>query len=222
MLATVRGHDLEEFLLGSGAPMKYAELGDEELERINPEYKLWQRQDQLLVSWLFSSMTEGVLARMVKCESAAQVWSTIQIYFAAQIRAKVSQFKSQLQRTKKNDLSMNEYLLKIRKLVDLLNLVGNEISVKDHVESICEGLTEEYETFVVSTIARNDEFTVEEIEALLLSHEARIERKNEDLDLPRQKSSSLMTANYSSANSFQDRRRGGGRGGYLSHNQSYG
>lgn len=41
-------------------------------------------------------------------------------------------------------------------------------------------------------------FTVEEIEALVLSMEARIEKKNSELDLSQQKNKSLMNANYSS------------------------
>ena len=43
VLETVRGYDLEEFPLGTGVPMKYAEPGDEELERLSPEFCLWQR-----------------------------------------------------------------------------------------------------------------------------------------------------------------------------------
>lgn len=64
---------------------------------------------------------------------------------------------------------MNEYLLKIRKLVDQLIHVGVWFSIQDHVNAICEGLSDEYETFVLTTIARNDVHFEEEIEALLLS-----------------------------------------------------
>ena len=111
VLSTVRGHDLQDFLFGTGeVPAKFAELGDEELMKINPEFRLWERQDQLLVSWLLSSMTEGVLSRMVNCDSSAQIWKTLEVYFAQQIRAKVSQFKTQLRKTKKVDMTMNEVL----------------------------------------------------------------------------------------------------------------
>ena len=221
VLSTARGHDLQDFLLSStgGAPVKFAELGDEELEVVTPAYRIWERQDQLLVSWLLSSMTEGVLTRMVNCDTAAQIWKTLEVYFAQQIRAKVSQFKTQLSRTKKIDITMNEYLLKIRNLVDLLVLVGESYTERDHVEAICEGLPDEYETFILATSTHNDKFSVDEIEALLLAQEARIEKKSFELDLPQSKSSKSFSANYSSMNSHYDRR--GGGSGYQGQKQSF-
>lgn len=72
---------------------------------------------------------------------------------------------------------MNEYLLKIKNLVDLLVLVVTIFAANDHVEVI----NDEYETFILSTIARNDGFSVEVFEALLLSQEARIDH-NSQLD----------------------------------------
>ena len=42
---------------------------------------------------------------------------------------------------------MNEYLLKIRGFVDLLALVGMNLSVNDHIDAIIDGLPSEYDTF---------------------------------------------------------------------------
>uniref|UniRef100_A0A803NSE1 Retrotransposon Copia-like N-terminal domain-containing protein n=1 Tax=Cannabis sativa TaxID=3483 RepID=A0A803NSE1_CANSA len=50
-------------------------------KRFNPAYLDWEAQDQLLVSWLLSSMTLSLLTRMVGCESASQIWSTLEKYF---------------------------------------------------------------------------------------------------------------------------------------------
>ena len=73
---------------------------------------------------MLASMSDSVLARMVNCKTTAQVWHTIKVYFASQIRAKKSQFKTQLQNTRKDSLSVNEYLLRIRHFVDMLALVA--------------------------------------------------------------------------------------------------
>ena len=56
------------------------------------------------------------------------------------------------------------------------------MSTKDHVESILDGLPNDYESFVTSVILRNDDFSVEEIEALLMAHESRVEKNNSSLD----------------------------------------
>ena len=115
---------------------------------------------------------------MVNFDMASQVWSTLELYFASRVRAKASQYKTQLNNTKKGSLSMNEYLLKIRSLVDMLSLVSHELSAKGHVEAICDGLPEEHETFILTIDIKNDDYTVEEIEFILLAQEARIKKRH--------------------------------------------
>ena len=88
--------------------------------------------------------------------------------------------------TKNGDLSITDYLLKIRNVVDLLTLVGHKSSIKDHIDAIFEGLLQDYETFIIYVNYRLDSYTVEEIEALLLAQESRMEKniKIEDLSTP--------------------------------------
>jgi len=75
-------------------------------------------------------------------------------------------------RTPKKDNS--RYLLDIKKSVDALAAIGATISIDDHVEVILDGLSKEYDSFVTSILSRIDPYTVEEIEALLLSQKERI------------------------------------------------
>ena len=77
-------------------------------------------------------------------------------YYATQVRAKVTQFKTQLHNTKRGDLSIIDYLLKIINVVDLFALVDHKISVKDHIDAIFEGFPQYYETFIVSVNSRLD------------------------------------------------------------------
>lgn len=99
VMATVKGHKLTHFLDSTAKRSKFLSLED---AVINPEYSDWEQQDHLLVSRLLSSMTEGILTRMVGCESAFQIWTKLNQYFAAQTRAKVSQFKTYSKMTKKD------------------------------------------------------------------------------------------------------------------------
>lgn len=72
---------------------------------------------------------------------------------------------------------MNEYLLKIKGVVDRLASVGDFITDADHREAIFQGLPEEYDTSIISVSSRPEPYTVEELESLLLAQEARIEKK---------------------------------------------
>lgn len=91
-------------------------------------YNLWEKQDQLLPSWTFSSITmsKAVVTKVVVCNYSWQVWSLLLIYFAVQSRAKIIQYKSELRNTK-------EYILWIKALVDALASIGHFVSTKEHV-----------------------------------------------------------------------------------------
>ncbi|PON99029.1 LOW QUALITY PROTEIN: hypothetical protein TorRG33x02_052660 [Trema orientale] len=119
---------------------------------------------------------------MVGCESSVEVWHTLDQYFTAQIRAKISQYKDQLRNTKKGSLPLNEYLLKIKNAIDLLASVGYFLSTSDHIEANFSGLPDEYDNFVISVSSRKDQYSVVEIESLLMSQEARIEKHIKELD----------------------------------------
>ncbi|TXG59593.1 hypothetical protein EZV62_014166 [Acer yangbiense] len=78
-------------------------------------------------------------------------------------------------RLKKNNLTMREYLSKMKSLSDTLASVGHSLSQEDQVSNITNGLGAEYESVIVSVTSRVEPFTVSEVTALLLAHEKRIE-----------------------------------------------
>lgn len=72
----------------SSKPLKFLSPQDEVTGNVNVEFLDWEEQYQLLVSWFLSSMTEGILTRMVGCESASQIWTKLNLYFAAPNQSK--------------------------------------------------------------------------------------------------------------------------------------
>ena len=68
VLASIRGNRLEGYINGEkAAPTQFLTLGSyaETMGRVtqqveNPEYIIWRSQDQTLLSWLLSSITEGI------------------------------------------------------------------------------------------------------------------------------------------------------------------
>lgn len=125
-------------------------------------------------------MSESMLTRMVGCEFSYQIWDKLEAFFSSQTKAKVLQLKTQLRNLKKGSLSVNEYLLKLKKIIDSLFSVGASISEPDHIEAILEGLPEEYNSFIVSVTSRSDPYTVNQIENLLLAQEERLDKYKKD------------------------------------------
>ena len=114
-------------------------------------------------------MTESISSRIVGCGTSLQVWQIFETYFASQTKAKINQFKTQLQNTKKQSPSINEYLLKIKALVDQLRSVGHVLTAKDHIDVIFKSLPPEYSTFIMSVSSWIEPYTVWEIESLQMA-----------------------------------------------------
>uniref|UniRef100_A0A803P7H9 Reverse transcriptase Ty1/copia-type domain-containing protein n=1 Tax=Cannabis sativa TaxID=3483 RepID=A0A803P7H9_CANSA len=163
-----------------------AVIRDQISENYNPPYLDWEVQDQLLMSWLLSSMSESLLTRMVGCETSQQIWSTLEKFFTLQVSAKALEFRTKLQNLKKGSLSLSDYLLKLKHHIDLLASVGEVYTAKDHVVAIFKGLPSEYDTFVISTNTRLETYSVAEIESLLLASESRIEKIDRDVEISAQ------------------------------------
>lgn len=76
-------------------------------------------------------------------------------------------------------MSINEYILKIRNLIDLLAIVGETMKAKEPIEIIYGGLPEEYEKFIMSMDTRSKHLSVAKIKALLLTQERIIKNKHQ-------------------------------------------
>lgn len=79
MVSTViRGHLLDVFVNGTRTcpPESISAQTTTEGEpgfgvTVNPDFEQWIVGDQLLMGWLYSSMTEGIATEVMGCESAA-------------------------------------------------------------------------------------------------------------------------------------------------------
>lgn len=172
VLASMRGYGLESFLTGEKeCPPKYTSDSTE----INPDFLSWNKQDQLIVSWLLASLTEEILISTVGFNTSQEIWKSLETNFASQSRAKIMQYRSQLQGIRKGTMGMREYLNKIKGCCDVLNASGHFVSNEDQILYILSGLGQEYNPVVVSVSSKVDPISVGDVSALLLSFEARLE-----------------------------------------------
>ena len=73
VLPTVIGHGLDDLLLTGVPPPATLVNG-----LVNPAFVTWRRQDQLLLSWLRSAMTEAVLGSLAHHESSHAISLALQ------------------------------------------------------------------------------------------------------------------------------------------------
>ncbi|KAM6582052.1 hypothetical protein CsatB_009054 [Cannabis sativa] len=80
VMAAIRGNRLYSYITNDHPPQFLTEQ-DQHSKTFDPSYLDWEVQDQLLMSWLLSSMSESLLTRMVGCETSKQIWSKLEQYF---------------------------------------------------------------------------------------------------------------------------------------------
>lgn len=81
----------------------------------NPEHNVWLAADQLLVGWLYNSMTPEVAAQLMGYDEAKLLWDAIQEYIGIQSRSQEDYYRQMMQQTMKGSMKMEEYLVVMKK-----------------------------------------------------------------------------------------------------------
>jgi hypothetical protein len=89
ILPHARGHDLLGFLDGSYPPPSDIVLTSTGAAIPNPDFITWMRQDQLLLAWLLSSISESVVSQVIHCTTSAELWHELTLRFSSQSLASV-------------------------------------------------------------------------------------------------------------------------------------
>lgn len=156
-------HKLHRFVVNPIIPQKYASESNRVQDLVTEEYQRWIVQDQMLFTWLLSSLSEAFLPRVLGCKHSYAVWDRVQKHFQLHMRAKVRQLHSELKCTKKGTKFVTEYVLRIKAIVDSLVAIGDSVNEQDQIDVILEGLPEEYGPFVMMMYGRSDSPSIADV-----------------------------------------------------------
>ncbi|KAL2470878.1 Retrovirus-related Pol polyprotein from transposon TNT 1-94 [Abeliophyllum distichum] len=96
----------------------------------NPEYSRWISVDQLLMGWMYSSMTSDIVIRVMGCNSSSELWKAIN----------------------ENYRILNST---IKQLADNLEIAENKIDHANLVTQVLARLNEEYTSIIVQVNCRD-------------------------------------------------------------------
>lgn len=155
VLATVRAHGFEDLLSGAHVPTQFLpspvpSTSSDPNSILSPAYLTWLRRDQFVFSWLLSSITESMLGYVNRCSTAAELWSVFAQLFQSHSKARAMQLRFLFQTTKKGDLSIDDFVLKMCGLAEQLHAIGQSISNEDLILYVLGDLGAEYESVVVN------------------------------------------------------------------------
>ena len=115
-------HKLFGFIDGSTPPPPFTIIStnDPNTTTPNPEFTEWFQKDQLLLSWIFSSLSEEVFPYIIGMTTSFNAWKALESAFGSISQNRQLQIHIESQELKKNDLSVSQYLQKAKLLADEL------------------------------------------------------------------------------------------------------
>ena len=182
----LRGQHLFGFLDGSRpAPSPYLGLTSDgsSQPQPNPDHHAWLIQDQMILSALISSLSENILAYVVKCTTSRDVWLTLERMFIAHSRARTMTIRYQLSTLKKGDLSIVDYFHTFTGLVDTLVAINQPLTEEEQISFLLAGLGSEYESFITTVHMCTELLSIETLYGHLLSQELHMVQAQPKVDL---------------------------------------
>lgn len=134
------------------------------------------QQDQLLLGWIFSTLTPSVLPQVTPYSTSFTVWSALTGIFNAKSKTRILQVKNRLTNYKKEHQSVDEYLAELTWLVEEVCEVGVALDDGELILIALNGLDLSYEAFVTAQSARADEVSFAAFQGMLRAHEERFGR----------------------------------------------
>ncbi|OVA14795.1 hypothetical protein BVC80_1149g1 [Macleaya cordata] len=124
----LKGYNLQGYIDGT-LPCPPRTLPDS--TEVNPDFTKWEEQDQILLGWLLSSLSDTILSRLVGLSTSREVWSALEKRFAPKTCAHHMHLRRELQTLRKGNKTMQQYFSYAKQLFDALVASGNPITDND-------------------------------------------------------------------------------------------
>lgn len=141
----------------------------------------WKQIDQLLVSWLFSTISEDVLPEVVGLSTAKEEWDTLNQMFIQHHRMREIELRQKIQSCCKGTASMSHYIKQFKNLCDELDAIEKLLNDDDKVSWILKGLDRNYNVVLTNIHTRKNYPTFKEVLPVLLAQEALLQSYDDNI-----------------------------------------
>ena len=138
---------------------------------VNPNYLVWKSKEKALVTFISSTLTPSILALIMGCHSAMEVWRVLENCFSSISRSHIMNLKGELDNIKKGTDSVDLYLQKIKIARDKLMAVGVILDDEELLHIALKGLPKDYNAFRSAIRTRSKQLSFNELTTLLNTEE---------------------------------------------------
>lgn len=120
--------------------------GEKVTEEANPEFNKWIQKDQLILAWLYGTLTEDALKSVYGLHTSQEVWLALAKKYNRVSATRKLDLQRRVQTTLKGTKTMAAYLSEIKSLCDQLDSIGAPITEQEKIYGVLNGLGKEYES----------------------------------------------------------------------------
>ncbi|KAI4334831.1 hypothetical protein L6164_013540 [Bauhinia variegata] len=102
----------------------------------NPEYLLWYRQDQILLSVILGSCSETIQPLISSADTAREAWDRLTISYANSSRSRIISLKSKLAQNSQGTKFVAAFLTEMQNIADDLALTQHPVAKEDLIVHI--------------------------------------------------------------------------------------
>ncbi|CAH9068763.1 unnamed protein product [Cuscuta epithymum] len=136
------------------------------------DYPYWLKIDQTIRSWLFATLARDILMEDYDLKFSHLIWERLQSRFMSACFTRSIELKRALSHVKKKDnQTMDQYLLEIKITADNLATINSPVSNWDLIEYAIIGLGRDYESLITAINYFPGNATLENLRPILQAQE---------------------------------------------------
>ncbi|GAV89196.1 UBN2_3 domain-containing protein [Cephalotus follicularis] len=157
----------------------------------DPAYSVWHRQDQILLSALLGSCTDGIKPFISNASTSKEAWDNLMTIFANKSRSRIMSLKE--------SLTIAAFLQDMQAIENELALANNLVFNEDLVINVLTNLNLEFTELVTAVRVRDSTISLPELQDKLSDFELQL-KKVDDVTLGT--TNIPFTANYTQRNQY--------------------
>ncbi|XP_052732066.1 uncharacterized protein LOC128196154 [Vigna angularis] len=132
----------------------------------------WLSKDQMVRMWLLTSLSDFMRSFVVGWDHSWEIWSGVHEICRTELVSKIKiALWNEMKNTKKGNRNVIDYLSSIGYFVDMLVEMGDDVTEREHIDAILEGLPEEGYESVRTIIRSRVDATSSDLETLMIIQE---------------------------------------------------
>ncbi|MCO5590494.1 hypothetical protein L7F22_044464 [Adiantum nelumboides] len=139
-------------------------------------WKTWNEKDKKVMFLISQNVTNEMIGHIQDLNSSRDAWDTLKRLYSTYTKARKIQLKNELNNMKKDTLSVNDYVLKIKQVLDALGSIGAPPEDDDLVFIVLNGLNDDrWKAFATSVYVRETFLDFEDLISLMITEEMRMQ-----------------------------------------------